>query len=149
MTEKNVPAIIAETGRLLLRELVDDDLPGLCRVLQDSDVTYAYERVFSDREIGSWLKRQIQCYAQEGFGMWAVVLKETGKMIGHAGISMQVYGAFAVLGMDTVYSVIRADNVPSRAVARRNGMRITGTAFRSVMGRMVTHYMYSIKKPGT
>lgn len=57
--------------------------------------------------------------------------------------------AFAVLGMDTVYSVIRADNVPSRAVARRNGMRITGTAFRSVMGRMVTHYMYSIKKPGT
>lgn len=141
MTEKNVPAIIAETGRLLLRELVDDDLPGLCRVLQDSDVTYAYERVFSDREIGSWLKRQIQCYAQEGFGMWAVVLKETGKMIGHAGISMQVYGdeelpeigymfekefwhrgfateaaiacrdyAFAVLGMDTVYSVIRADN---------------------------------------
>ena len=99
-------------------------------------------------------------------------------MIGHAGISMQVYGdeelpeigymfekefwhrgfateaaiacrdyAFAVLGMDTVYSVIRADNVPSRAVARRNGMRITGTAFRSVMGRMVTHYMYSIKKP--
>ena len=92
MTEKNVPAIIAETGRLLLRELVDDDLPGLCRVLQDSDVTYAYERVFSDREIGSWLKRQIQCYAQEGFGMWAVVLKETGKMIGHAGISMQVYG---------------------------------------------------------
>ena len=180
MTEKNVPAIIAETGRLLLRELVDDDLPGLCRVLQDSDVTYAYERVFSDREIGSWLKRQIQCYAQEGFGMWAVVLKETGKMIGHAGISMHVYGdeelpeigymfekefwhrgfateaaiacrdyAFAVLGMDTVYSVIRADNVPSRAVARRNGMRITGTAFRSVMGRMVTHYMYSIKKPGT
>ena len=180
MTEKNVPAIIVETERLLLRELVDDDLPGLCRVLQDADVTYAYERVFSDREIGFWLKRQIQCYAQEGFGMWAVVLKETGKMIGHAGISMQVYGdeelpeigymfekefwhrgfateaavacrdyAFAVLGMDTVYSVIRADNAPSRAVARRNGMRITGTAFRSVMGRMVTHYMYSIKKPGT
>ena len=180
MTEKKVPAIIAETGRLLLRELVDDDLPGLCRVLQDSDVTYAYERVFSDREIGSWLKRQIQCYAQEGFGMWAVVLKETGKMIGHAGISMQVYGdealpeigymfekefwhrgfateagiacrdyAFAGLGMDTVYSVIRADNTASRAVARRNGMRITGTAFKSVMGRMVTHYMYSIKKPGT
>lgn len=178
MTEKKLPRIIAETERLLLRELVDDDLPGLCSVLQDTEVTYAYERIFSEREIGSWLKRQFQCYAQDGFGMWAVVLKETGKMIGHAGISMQVYGdeelpeigymfekafwhqgfateaviacrdyAFAVLGMDTVYSVIRADNAPSRAVARRNGMRITGTAFKSVMGRMVTHYMYSIKKP--
>ncbi len=177
MTEKNVPGVIAETERLLLRELVDDDLPGLCRVLQDTEVIYAYERVFSDKEISSWLKRQFQCYAVDGFGMWAVVLKETGKMIGHAGISMQVYGdeelpeigymfekafwhqgfateaviacrdyAFAALGIDTVYSVVRADNMPSRAVARRNGMKITGTAFRSVMGRMVTHYMYSIKK---
>lgn len=180
MTEKNVPAIIAETGRLLLRELVDDDLPGLCRVLQDSDVTYAYERVFSDREIGSWLKRQIQCYAQEGFGMWAVVLKETGKMIGHAGISMQVYGdeelpeigymfekEFWHRGFATEAAIacgimllpclvwIRFIPLSGRTMChrvrwpRRNGMRITGTAFRSVMGRMVTHYMYSIKKPGT
>lgn len=178
MTEKNVPRIIAETERLLLRELVNDDFPGLCRVLQDAEVTYAYERVFSDKEIGSWLKRQFQCYREDGFGMWAVVLRETGKMIGHAGISMQVYGdealpeigymfektfwhqgfateaviacrdyAFARLGMETVYSVIRADNTSSRAVARRNGMKITGTAFRSVMGRMVTHYIYSIRKP--
>lgn len=177
MTEKNVFKIIAETERLLLRELVDEDLPGLCRVLQDTEVTYAYERVFPEKEVRSWLKRQFQCYAMEGFGMWAVVLKETGEMIGHAGISMQVYGdeelpeigymfekafwhqgfateaviacrdyAFAVLGMNTVYSVIRADNMPSRAVARRNGMRISGTAFKSVMGKMVTHYMYSVDK---
>ncbi len=178
MTEKNFHVVTAETERLLIRELVDDDLPGLCRVLQDTEVTYAYERIFSDNEIRSWLKRQFQCYRTDGFGMWAVVLKETGKMIGHAGISMQVYGdealpeigymfeksfwhqgfateaviacrdyAFAVLGMSTVYSVIRADNTPSREVARRNGMKITGTAFRSVMGRMVTHYIYSVKKP--
>ncbi len=177
MTEKNVFKIIAETERLLLRELVDEDLPGLCRVLQDTEVTYAYERVFPEKEVRSWLKRQFQCYAMEGFGMWAVVLKETGEMIGHAGISMQVYGdeelpeigymfekafwhqgfateaviacrdyAFSVLGMNTVYSVIRADNMPSRAVARRNGMRISGTAFKSVMGKMVTHYMYSVDK---
>ena len=177
MTEKNVFKIIAETERLLIRELVDEDLPGLCRVLQDTEVTYAYERVFPEKEVRSWLKRQFQCYAMEGFGMWAVVLKETGEMIGHAGISMQVYGdeelpeigymfekafwhqgfateaviacrdyAFSVLGMNTVYSVIRADNMPSRAVARRNGMRISGTAFKSVMGKMVTHYMYSVDK---
>ena len=177
MTEKNVFKIIAETERLLIRELVDEDLPGLCRVLQDTEVTYAYERVFPEKEVRSWLKRQFQCYAMEGFGMWAVVLKETGERIGHAGISMQVYGdeelpeigymfekafwhqgfateaviacrdyAFSVLGMNTVYSVIRADNMPSRAVARRNGMRISGTAFKSVMGKMVTHYMYSVDK---
>ena len=170
--------IIAETERLLLRELVDDDFPGLCRSFQDEEVTYAYERVFTDREIGLWLKRQFRCYATSGFGIWAVDLKETGKMIGHAGIFMQEYGdeelaeigymfekafwrrgfateaaiacrdhAFQVLGLDTVYSVIRVDNLASRSVARRSGMRIAGTAYRSVAGRMMTHYMYSIKKP--
>lgn len=177
MTEKSDFNIVVETERLLLRELVSDDLPGLCRVLQDEEVTYAYERVFTEKEIGFWLKGQIQCYAMDGFGMWAVVLKETGEMIGHAGISMQVYGdeelpeigymfekafwhhgyateaavacrdyAFRVLGLEKVYSVIRADNMASRAVARRNGMRITGTAYKSVMGKMIPHYMYSVKK---
>ncbi len=178
MTERTVSNIIAETGRLQIRELVDADLSGLCRALQDEEVTYAYERVFTEKEIGFWLKKQIRCYETEGFGMWAVVLKETGDMIGHAGISMQFWGnealpeigymfekafwhqgyateaviackeyAFGVLGMERVYSVIRSDNAASRAVARRNGMKITGTAYRSVNGRMVTHYMYSVKKP--
>lgn len=178
MTEKTVFNIIAETERLLLRELVDDDLPVLARALQDEEVTYAYERVFTDREIGFWLKKQFTCYASDGFGMWAVVLKKTGEMIGHAGISMQVYGdeeipeigymfekafwrqgfaseaaiacrdyAFGVLGMETVYSVIRTDNLASRGVARRNGMRIAGTVYRSVIGKMIPHYMYSVKKP--
>lgn len=178
MTERIVSNIIAETGRLQIRELVDADLSGLCRALQDEEVTYAYERVFTEKEIGFWLKQQIRCYETEGFGMWAVVLKETGDMIGHAGISMQFWGnealpeigymfekafwhqgyateaviacreyAFGVLGMERVYSVIRSDNVASRAVARRNGMKITGTAYRSINGRMVTHYMYSVKKP--
>lgn len=178
MTEKNVFKIIAETERLLIRELVDDDFSGLCRVLQDEEVTYAYECIFSESEIGAWLKKQFQCYETDGFGMWAVVLKETGDMIGHTGISMHVWGnealpeigymfekafwhqgfateaaiacrdvAFGILGMERIYSVIRVDNMASRAVARRNGMRITGTAYRSVLGRMVTHYIYSIKNP--
>ena len=69
MTEKNFHVVTAETERLLISELVDDDLPGLCRVLQDNEVTYAYERIFSDNEIRSWLKRQFQCYRTDGFGM--------------------------------------------------------------------------------
>ncbi len=89
MTEKTLPIIIAETERLLLRELNDEDYPDLCRVLQDEEVTYAYERTFSDREIGFWLQAQYRHYREDGFGMWAVVLKETGKMIGHAGVSLQ------------------------------------------------------------
>ena len=92
MTEKTPPKTIAETGRLLLRELTADDFPALCRALQDEDVTRAYERTFTDREIGFWLEGQFRNYREEGFGTWAVVLKESGEMIGHAGIFISQHG---------------------------------------------------------
>lgn len=38
-----------------------------------------------------WLDNQLSRYAKNGFGMWAVVLKESGEMIGQAGITMQPY----------------------------------------------------------
>ena len=178
MTEKTSPKTIAETERLLLRELTPDDFPGLCRALQDEVVTRAYERTFTDREIGFWLEGQYRNYRDEGFGMWAVVLKASGDMIGHAGISITrqddveiheigymfekaFWGkgyateaaiacrkvAFEVLGLEKVYSVIRTDNMASRAVARKNGMRITETIYRLTMGKAIPHYVYSIANP--
>lgn len=178
MTEKTENKVIAETERLVLRELNDDDFPGLCHVLQDEEVTYAYGRIFTDREIRFWLDGQYRHYRDNGYGMWAVVLKETGKMIGHAGICWQCYGdedvpeigymfekavwgkgyateaamacrdyAFQTLKMKRVYSVIWTDNMASRSVARKNGMRITETVYKPVNGQMLPHYMYSVKNP--
>ena len=43
---------------------------------------YAYEHAFSDAEVNSWLERQLKRYVTDGFGLWAVLLKETGSMIG-------------------------------------------------------------------
>lgn len=80
---------ILETERLLLREMTTEDLPSLCLILQDADVMYAYEHAFSDDEALSWLKNQLNRYDKYGFGLWAVILKETGEMIGQCGITMQ------------------------------------------------------------
>ena len=36
-----------------------------------------------------WISKNIERYRDFGFGLWAVVLKETGGMIGDCGITMQ------------------------------------------------------------
>ena len=74
--------MILQTERLLLREMTQEDFPALCRILQDEQTMYAYEGAFSDSEAQVWLDRQLERYRQLGFGLWAVILKQTGEMIG-------------------------------------------------------------------
>ncbi|MBS6195263.1 MAG: GNAT family N-acetyltransferase [Clostridiales bacterium] len=88
-SEKETQNLILETDRLYLREMTDEDFPSLCKMLQDEKVMYAYEHAFSDEEAWEWLNRQKSRYGEYGFGLWAVVLKETGEMIGQCGLTMQ------------------------------------------------------------
>lgn len=81
--------MILETERLVLREMTREDFSGLARILQDPQVMYAYEHPFSDEEVQSWLDRQLERYAWDGFGLWAVVEKADGDFIGQCGITMQ------------------------------------------------------------
>lgn len=81
--------MILETERLYLREMKQTDFSSLCKILQDKDVMYAYEHAFGDDEAQEWLDKQITRYNQYGFGLWAVILKETDEMIGQCGLTMQ------------------------------------------------------------
>ena len=47
--------MIFETERLFARKLTREDFQGLCRILQDPEVMYAYEHAFSDGEVTEWL----------------------------------------------------------------------------------------------
>lgn len=81
--------MILETERLYLREVNRADFDSLCKVLQGEDTMYAYEGAFRDDEVWEWLNRQISRYQKWGFGLWAVILKETDEMIGQCGLTMQ------------------------------------------------------------
>ena len=81
--------IILQTERLYLRKLTPSDFPALCRIMQDEKTMYAYEGSFSDKEVQDWLENQFNLYRKYGFGLWAVILKETGRMIGQCGLTMQ------------------------------------------------------------
>lgn len=83
--------MILETERLMLREMTQSDFDDLAEMLCDPEVMYAYERDFSEEDVGQWLDNQLSRYKKYGFGMWSVILKQSGNMIGQAGITMQPY----------------------------------------------------------
>ena len=95
MTDGN--RTIIETPRLLLREMTAADRPDLCMILQDKEVMYAYNGPFSDEEVNGWLERQTGRYREWGYGLWAVVLKLTGEMIGQCGVTRQLWNGEEML----------------------------------------------------
>jgi len=57
----------------------------------------AYEKTFSDEEVQVWPDKQLERYWDHGFGLWAVILIETGEMIGQCGLTLQEYNGTYVL----------------------------------------------------
>lgn len=93
-----------ETERLIMRELNPADFDSLCQIMQDDATMYAYEGAFSDAETHAWLDRQISRYEKWGFGLWAVILKESGQLIGQCGLTWQPWKDTEVLEIGYLFN---------------------------------------------
>lgn len=78
-----------ETERLFLRGMTKNDFDALYAVLADSDIMKHYPYKFDEKRVMGWIERNIERYKTDGFGLWAVCLKENGKMIGDCGLTLQ------------------------------------------------------------
>ena len=81
--------MILETKRLILREYMEDDFKELYEILSDPITMSHYPKPYDEEGTMRWLNWCINSYKQNGFGLWAVILKETNTFIGDCGISMQ------------------------------------------------------------
>ena len=79
------PSSVLETDRLLLRHLVPEDLDDLAAILTDAETMRYYARPFTRDESRTWISNNIQRYESDGFGLWAIVLKESGEFVGDCG----------------------------------------------------------------
>lgn len=77
--------VIYETERLSFRKIKKEDFDELCLILKDSEVMYAWEHAFTDDEVLAWIEKNLSRYGNEGYSYFAVILKETGKLIGLMG----------------------------------------------------------------
>ena len=81
--------MIPGTHRLILRELTPGDLDALHKVLGDPEISRFYPYDFNRERTETWIARNITRYRTLGFGLWAVILKETGELIGDCGLTLQ------------------------------------------------------------
>ena len=75
-----------ETNRLFFRKLTNEDFKDLCEMLQDADVTTAWEHTFTDVQVQEWLDRQFGRYEKDGIAVLAMIEKKSREMIGQGGL---------------------------------------------------------------
>ena len=80
---------IIETERLFLREMSMDDYDALYKVLADPEIMQHYPYSFDEERVRAWIERNMNRYKDNGFGLWAVCLKDTGEIIGDCGLTLQ------------------------------------------------------------
>lgn len=84
-----LPWEILETERLFVRETTVADVDSFYRIYEELSVTEYMENLFADRdEEIAYTESYIETvYALYGYGMWTVLEKDGGAVVGRAGIS--------------------------------------------------------------
>jgi RimJ/RimL family protein N-acetyltransferase len=143
-----------ETERLLLRPMLETDMDALLLIFTDPKVMAAFQHPpFTREQMQRWLQRNLDHQDQFGYGLFSVILKEKGELIGDCGLEqMDDQGgvelgydfrsdfwnrgfateavcavrdyAFHVLKLPRLISLIRVGNLPSKRVAEKVGMTL-------------------------
>lgn len=126
-----------ETERLYLREMTEDDFPALYAVLGDSDIMQHYPYTFDESRVWGWILNNIERYQIFGFGLWAVVLKETDEMIGDCGLTMQnIHG---MIKPEIGYHIAKAHQ--RQGYAKDAARAVRDWAFRNTPFNVLYSYM--------
>jgi ribosomal-protein-alanine N-acetyltransferase len=80
---------ILETPRLILREFSTDDVDALGNVLSDPETMRFYPAPLDRAGVEEWIARNCRRYANDGHGLWAMILKADGELIGDCGLTVQ------------------------------------------------------------
>ena len=78
-----------ETERLVLQQLEPEDIDALHLVLGDAETMSYYPSAFSRAKTGEWIDWNRSSYQRHGFGLWALVLREDGGLVGDCGLTVQ------------------------------------------------------------
>lgn len=140
-----------ETQRLWLYPMQADDLDELLLIFRDSKVMAAFhEPPFGRPQMERWLKRNLDHQIEYGYGLFSLVHKQDGILVGNCGLEQiepevselgydlrsdywnqglatEAAGAvrdyaFHTLALPALISLIRVGNHASRRVAEKIGM---------------------------
>lgn len=143
-----------ETERLCLRPMLETDIDALHLIFTDPKVMASFGGDLLNRDqMQRWLARNLDHQTQYGYGLFSVILKESGELIGDCGLEqMESEGAaelgydfrsdywnqgyateaacavrdyaFDILQLPQLISLIRVGNLASKRVAEKVGMSL-------------------------
>ena len=156
---KGIPWDIVETSRLLIREITPQDVPSLYELYADASITAYMDDLYPEMEQEiSYTRDYISnIYGFYGYGMWLITLKDTGMVIGRAGLEYKegyeglelgfmlgvkyqqqgyAYEACSAileygrewLGQNSFRAIVHKDNLPSRRLCERLGFSLNESA---------------------
>ena len=97
------PELELETTRLLLRPMQARDIDDLLCIFTDRKVMAAFDSApFDQQQMAQWLQRNLDHQAEHGYGLFSVILKTNGLLIGDCGLEMMEVDGMQVaeLGYD-------------------------------------------------
>lgn len=150
----NIPWDILETERLFLRETTVADVDTFLRIYADPEITRYTENLYPREQEIAYTQDYIHnMYEFYGFGIWTVIEKTSGNIIGRAGLAMRegleepelgyVIGTIwqhkgyatealqAILsyaktefGFDTIRALVETENKKSRLLLEKLGFTV-------------------------
>jgi len=165
---------ILKTPRLVLREFVPADADALALVLSDPKTMRYYPAPYDRAGVEQWIERNIRRYAADGVGLWAMVLRESGDLIGDCGIIRQQVDSESLYeigyhlrldhwgkGLATEaaracrewgFKTLNSDRLislvrPENIPSQRVAERNGMKIWKVVEWRGLKHYVYSIERP--
>lgn len=76
-----------QTSRLILRQWQQSDLEAFIEMNQDPEVMRFYPAILTPKESEDLMQRFQNLIAENGWGFWAVELKQTQELIGFVGLN--------------------------------------------------------------
>ena len=166
--------VILETSRLILREFSPADADALSRILSDPETMRYYPAPYDRAGVEQWIVRNRERYKKDGVGLWAMLLKSTGELIGDCGITRQeIEGEYlceigyhvrrdfwgrrlateaAIACRDWAFAHLPIDRVislirPENLPSQRVAERNGMQIWKEIDWRGLRHRVYSVSKP--
>jgi [ribosomal protein S5]-alanine N-acetyltransferase len=164
---------VLQTQRLALREFELEDADALAGVLSDPETMRYYPMSFDHAAVVDWILCNRTRYANDGYGLWAMILKSTGDLIGDCGLARQSvdgvdeieigyhvrrdlwgrgYGAEAAQGCrDYAFANLKVHRLislirPENLASCRVAEKNGMTVWKEVTRLNLLHYVYAIKR---
>jgi ribosomal-protein-alanine N-acetyltransferase len=167
---------VLETQRLVLREFQFEDLDALTAILCDPETMRYYPVSFDHAAVADWIQRNRTRYANDGYGLWAMILKSTRELIGDCGLVRQSVDAVDEIEIgyhmrrdlwnqgyaseaaracrDYGFANLKVDRLislirPENLASRRVAEKNGMTIWKEVTKADLLHYVYAIKRDQT